>query len=128
MPAAKLDTARHRADLIEAEQLREAGEGDLIRVTQYEVDGKQWRMFRYRYVLSDGREMTYGGPLSGSSPRPSEMRSFDIREVYRRRRTGECEPLDPTKETIEGKVFVFDRVKVTTSDGREVIHSIGKPK
>jgi len=58
---------------------------------------------------------------------PEALQTVDMKELYRLRNAGKGRAPAPTEEALDGRVFAFERYRLTLADGRQVIHSIGKP-
>jgi hypothetical protein len=111
-------------DIEEMNRLAAEGKREIVKVIDTELAGEVDRMYSFKYVLSDGREKTVGSD-DGAMP-PSF--SVDVKEIWKLRKEGKGEKLDPVEKEVRGRIFVFDRQKIKLSDGREIIHSIGEPK
>ena len=122
----KVDVDQTRRDLEEIDRLRQAGARELVRITETEVAGTSHRSYGFKYTLSDGRTRTMGEGDPNVNI-PEAIQSLDIAELYRLRNTREGLLLSPTEEVIDGSVFRFERYRLVLPDGREVVHSIGKP-
>lgn len=118
------DAKRYAERLDELTLLIQQNKGKLCRVIEIEVEGEVGRTYNYKYVLSDGSEPTIGQ----GGEYPSEKVHAALGEAVRLRLAGKGKLTDTKEEEVKGKVFTFERYKITLSDGREVILSIGTPK
>jgi hypothetical protein len=125
-PDFTIDVEQKKKDLEEMDILSQQGKREVVKVIKTEVEDESFEVYIYKYVLADGREETVADSPPGRIPEKGS--SVDINEVYKLRMTGKGELLEPEEREVEGRVFTFERQKVTLSDGREVIHSIGTPK
>jgi len=81
------------------------------------VAGKRFRLFRRTYLLSDGREMTMSDVPPGQPDPSSELTPDDFGRLSELGRAEQGDLLSPTEETVEGKVFLFERYRLTLPDG-----------
>jgi len=119
-------------DLMEMEQLKAAGKRELLKVIEKEMDnGETIKIHRYKYVLSDGREITMAeGSHDDRSPQEVradlEQRKKEYEEnLLRAKEEGKREIAEAFEVEIDGKVFsayhIFysmpDESKVEASEG-----------
>ena len=126
-PGETIDVGQKKKDLQGVEALRQQDNRKILRIFDMEYQGQRARTIRYMYTLPDGRTTELGEGVPGRSV-PVRMQSMDIKEIVTRSRAGEGELLPPKEEVVNGRTFVFKRRKITLSDGRKVIHSVGAPK
>ncbi|HUS89462.1 MAG TPA: hypothetical protein VMW91_08875 [Desulfosporosinus sp.] len=108
----------------EIDLLRQHGKRELVSVVEKEVNGKlSSRMFRFKYVLTDGREITRG------DPDPDYLEDFlteaDQEELISLLRADEYEKIGLEEKEVRGRMFSFARNRFVLSDGTEVIWSRG---
>jgi hypothetical protein len=119
--------ARIESDNDEAERLRKQGVQDVIDVVEYDIEGQIWRVLTCRYVLADGREITFGEgdpklPPVSKIPTPEQ-----IHEVTRLKSLGQCESLGASERRMYGKAFNFETFLFTLADGTVLTQARGTP-
>ena len=119
-------------DLLEIEKLRSEGKRELLDVVEKKLDtGETIKVYKYKYVLSDGREIVMNEGTN-SEQTPEEIKADvqkklqqvkkDYEEKVRRaRQEGKREEITKVAELeISGKVFRGYLVKYKMPDGSEV--------
>lgn len=119
------DAKRYAEHLDELTSLMQQNKGELIRVLEIEVGDDVGRTYNYKYVLSDGSEPTMG---QGGGYSSEGIREILGEAVQLRILEGKGELIGTKEEEVKGKVFAFEKYKLTLNDGREAILSIGVPK
>jgi hypothetical protein len=120
------DVEQTRTDLQEIASLRQQNKRELLRVEETTMAGTvEMRMHEYKYTLSDGRteEMREGMKWGGGFD--DEKRWQEWRQL---KEAGPGEDLGTYEETVEGRVFSFQRERYVLRDGTEIIWSVGLPK
>lgn len=119
------DAKRYAENLDEIASLRRQNKRELIKVLDIEVGDDVGRTYNYKYVLSDGSKPTMGvgGGYSSEGLRDILREAIQLRILE-----GKGELIGTKEEEVKGKVFAFDKYKLTLNDGREAILSIGVPK
>ena len=121
------DIEQAQRDLEETDLLRQQDKRELVKVIETEVEGEVGRTYIYKYVLADGREDTVG-ENDPDEEVSRKVLSLDVKEIFTLRKEGKGDLLDPKEVEVKGKIFIFERYRITLSDGTEIIHSIGVPK
>jgi hypothetical protein len=130
-PNQMIDVEQKIKDLEEVGLLRQQDTSrELLSVVETEVNGKlQPRSLKFKYILSDEREIKIMEPDPDTQDRENSLTAAQDDEVISLLRADEYERLDDIREKeVRGCVFVFTRQKFVLSDGTEVIKSHGRPK
>ena len=109
----------------EIDLLRQQDARELVSIVEQEVNGKlSSRSFRFKYILSDGREIK-------SSDRDPDFNEFlaeaQQEELISLLRADEYVTMGFEKKEFRGRMFSFRRNRFVLSDGTEVIWSVGRP-
>lgn len=119
-------------DLMEIDQLKAAGKRELLKVIEKEMDdGETIKIYRYKYVLSDGREITMAeGSHDERSPEEVradlEQRKEEYEEnLLRAKEEGKREIAEAFEVEIDGKVFSAYHIIYSMPDGSKVEASEG---
>ena len=129
-PNYTLDDAKRSLErLAEIDRLREQDKRELVRVTEIKVGDAVYRGYLYKYVLADGSEATVAEGAENIPGKSGKVSGDDVGEVYERLSAGKKGELLGTEEReVKGKIFTFEKYKLTLDDGRDVILSIGTSK
>ena len=129
-PNTTIDVEQKIKDLEEVELLRQQDTNrELLSVVDTEVNGKlQPRSLKFKYILSDGREikLTEGDP--DTQDRQRSLTDAQRDEVISLLRADKYEELEAEEKEVRGRMFVFNRQRFVLSDGTDVIKSVGRPK
>jgi hypothetical protein len=110
----------------EIDLLRQHGKRELVSVVEKEVNGKlSSRMFRFKYVLTNGREITRGDPDPDIKESMTEAQKEELISLLR---ADEYEKIGFEEKEVRGRMFSFERNRFVLSDGTEVIWSCGTLK
>ena len=119
------DVEQTRQDLEEIEGLRQQDKRELLKVKIMTADGTlEMRVHVYKYELSDGRTIDMPEGIEGEYALGEER----FQEWRQLEKAGPGEDLGTYEETVEGRVFSFEREKYVLNDGTEIIWSVGTPK
>jgi len=129
-PDQTIDVEQKIKDLEEVELLRQQDTGrELLSVVETEVNGKlQPRTFIFKYELADGREIKISEGDPDTQDLERSLTEAQKEEVMNLLRETKFEDLDNKQKVVNGRVFVFGRMKFILSDGTAVIKSVGRPK
>ncbi len=127
-PDAEKPAPPDQKDFEEAARQRAQGIRDVVGVIDTEVDGQTHRTLQCRYVLSDGREFEIGEGDPALTPPTKTLNPVQIDEIWRLKRLGQAETLEPVETEMYGKTFVFERHLCTLADGTVTTLSLGKIK
>jgi len=110
----------------EIDLLRQQDNRELVSVIEKEVNGKLIsRRFRFKYILTDGREIKSGDNDPDFKERLTEAQEEELISLLR---TDEYEAIGFEEKEFRGRMFSFERNRFVLSDGTEVIWSVGKLK
>lgn len=112
--------------LMETDVLRSKNLRELVGIRDIQYAGTSYRVYRYKYVLADGKEI-YSNEKPPGEFLPYEMSKLDFAELARLRKAEAGERLPSTEEEVKGRTFIFKRYRQKLQDGSEVIQSIGIP-
>jgi hypothetical protein len=125
------DVEQTRRDLEEMKSLSQQGKKELLRIKETIIGTYRMKTHEYKYQLSDGRTQVIGEP-AGDTPMYSQEQwkefSPQLKEFWGLRDAGPGEDLGTHEETVEGRVFSFQRQKYILGDGTAVIWSVGTPQ
>jgi hypothetical protein len=109
----------------EIDLLRQQDARELVSVVEKEVNGKlSSRWFRFKYILSDGREIKSGDYDPDFKERTTEAQDEELISLLR---SDEYVTISFEKKEFRGRMFSFERNRFVLSDGTEVIWSVGRP-
>ena len=125
-PDFKLDVNRTKRDFEVVHLLQQQDTRKLFRIYETEVGGESRRTYIYEYLLPDGRvkRMSENKRGEGTIRKGKRVSSQEVWDLIS---AGKAEVVGTTVESVDGRVFGFVRYRMTLADGREVVHSIGKP-
>ncbi len=126
-PNQTIDVDQKIRDLEEIDLLRQQDDRELVSVIEKEVNGNLWsRSLMFKYVLSDGRQVTRGDP----DPDLEKKLLTDAQqeELINLMRSDKEEDIRFTEKQVRDRMFSFECHKYVLSDGTEVIWSRGTPK
>jgi len=128
-PNKTIDVEQKIKDLEEIDLLRQQDTSrELVSVVETEVNGKlQPRVFSFKYVLSDGREIKLGEGDPDTQDRERSLTDTQQDEVISLMRADEYMKIGSEKKEVRGHMFYFERNRFVLSDGTEVIRSFGRP-
>ena len=110
----------------EIDLLRQQNDRELVSVIEKEVNGRLIsRYFRFKYILSDGREIKSGDRDPDFKERLTEAQEEELISLLR---ADEYEELDIKEKEVRGRMFSFERNRFVLNDGTEVVWSVGRPK
>lgn len=125
-PNKTIDVEQKIRDLEEIDLLRKQDARELVSVVEKEVNGRLIsRYFRFKYILSDGREIKSGDHDPDFKERLTEAQDEELISLLR---ADEYERLDIEKKEVRGRMFSFERNRFVLTDGTEVVWSVGRPK
>jgi|GEM_PF-505748 len=115
-------------DLAEIEILRQQDIRELVGVVDKPLNGKPFRVLRFKYVLADGRThlMNEGDPDQDKPVSPEQMQK-DIEEAARLRAQGVRDVVGVLDRNVEGQVHRTLICRYMLADGREITIGEGDP-
>lgn len=127
IPDSWADSPEHAVEIAEEiDLLRKQNDRELVSVIEKEVNGRLIsRYFRFKYILSDGREIKSGDHDPDLKERLTEAQEEELISLLR---ADEYERLDIKEKEVRGHMFSFERNRFVLNDGTEVIWSVGRPK
>ena len=109
----------------EIDLLRQQNDRELVSVIETEVNGRLIsRSFRFKYILSDGREIKSSDRDPDFKERLTEAQEEELISLLR---ADEFVTIGFEKKEFRGRMFSFERNRFVLSDGTEVIWSVGRP-
>lgn len=115
-------------DREEVARLRQQERRELVGVMDTQMESNLFRVCQYKYVLADGRELTFTESDPELPPPTWVPGSEQISEIWRLRRLKQGEFLGYHDRQILGKTITFETYVFTLSDGMKVTHSVGEVK
>jgi hypothetical protein len=110
----------------EIDQLRQQNDRELVSIVEKEMNGRLIsRYFKFKYILSDGREIKSGDRDPDFKERLTEAQEEELISLLR---ADEYERIGFEEKEFSGRTFSFERNRFVLSDGTEVIWSTGRPK
>ncbi|MCP4256568.1 MAG: hypothetical protein GY774_03465 [Planctomycetes bacterium] len=126
VPDSWTDSPEHAVEVKEElDLLKQQDAGELVGVVEKEVNGKLIsRYFRFKYVLSDGREIKSGDYDPDFHESTTEAQDEELISLLRK---DEFVTIGYEEKEFRGLMFSFERNRFVLSDGTEVIWSVGRP-
>jgi hypothetical protein len=127
-PEAQRTADQIQKDREEVARLRQQERRELIGVRDTQMESNLFRVCQYKYVLADGRALTFTESDPELPPPAKVPSSEQIWEIWRLRRLKQGEFLGFLDRQVLGKTIAFETYIFTLSDGRAVTHSVGEVK
>ena len=127
IPESWADTPEQAVEIAEEiDLLRQQDARELVSVVEKEVNGRLIsRYFKFKYILSDGREIKSGDRDPDFKERLTEAQEEELISLLR---ADEYERIGFEEKEFRGRMFSFERNRFVLSDGTEVVWSVGRPK
>jgi hypothetical protein len=110
----------------EIDLLRQQDARELVSVVEKEVNGRLIsRYFKYKYILSDGREIKSGDRDPDLKERLTEAQEEELMNLFQ---ADKYVRIGFENKEFRGCTFSFERNRFVLSDGTEVVWSVGRPK